>query len=533
MIDERVAIDAVKSTGKLLPLDEFEPVVERAESADEAWETFRTALDMGEVTLLRRVGALRKLDPAAVSAWIQQSIAEREPEGDEVFAVLAALVVALITGDRAQLAALDDRLVRRYGDGGALGDAAMLYGPDDEDGPYVDGRELLVERWVEVGEIAAARRWFERVLRWPSGQPVGAQLVRCGPAEQTARALRGAVTAEAWAAIEVTAREALQSRDAKPEPTFVRWLLAQRSWVVADRLVEQADHPALDAADLWALLARWSSDEQCRATNGLVPCWPDGYGSDWIEWAKVERRSEPSRWSWSREDTARWIREKSSGDASWLFEPGAHALVRRLRDDDEGRALFDQLVWRMRVEPRWRDRDVLAASRLAPFAKKSPLSVTAQLAARRTPREPTLDAAVILASTRWGGAFEGEVRGALGAEARLAQGDLVALARLAMRAMRTALAGLDSLRSLGLDVPLSELCEAMAAAIEEPEPPELVAYPDRRFCDAMGIRVPDDANSGPIRDMRDWTRALSVERLRDIAAWGMGRIRERAALEPR
>jgi hypothetical protein len=187
----------------------------------------------------------------------------------------------------------------------------------------------------------------------------------------------------------------------------------------------------------------------------------------------------------------------------------------------------------MRVEPRWRDRDVLAARRLAPFAKKSPLSVMAQLAARRTPREPTLDAAVILASTRWGGAFEREVRGALGAEARLAQGDLVALARLAMRAMRTALAGLDSLRSLGLDVPLSELGRAMAAAIEEPEPPELVAYPDRRFYDATGIRVPDGANSGTIRDMRDWTRALSVERLRDIAAWGMGRIRERAALDPR
>jgi hypothetical protein len=737
VIDERVAIDAVKSTGSWLLLDEFEPAVERAKSAEEAWETFQTALDMGEVALLRHVGALRKLDLTAVSALIQQRIAERAADGDEVFAVLAALVVALITDDRAQLAALDDRLVRAYGDGGALGDAAMLYGPDGEYGTYVDRRELLVERWVEVGEIAAARRWFERVLRWPSGQPVGAQLVRGGPAEQTARALRGAVTAEAWAAIEVTAREALQSRDAscsewvdlarwasgeaaayareraterfeqqgdfidprplsevmqrrvsiaaaerwsgwveevdpdqldrdvigqlearlsqhplfdresaeaawpvierleqrcrrsstrelrrqvacaiercaqlgvesaiaelarwnaddpfgwsrwasrqeplgrvadqlasvlfalpwverqrvvegasdllgaeqvaallvrhaKPEPALVRWLLAQRGWIVGEWLVEHADHPALDAADAWALLARWSSDGQCRATNCYVPCSSDGSSADWLEWAKVERRSEPSRWSWSREDTARWIREKSSGDASWLFEPGAHALVRRLRDDDEGRAqlsaLFDQLVWRMRVEPRWRDRDVLAASRLAPFAKKSPLSVMAQLAARRTPREPTLDAAVILASTRWGGVFESEVRRALGADARLAQGDVVALARLACEAMGTAMAGLDSLRSLGLEVPLNELCRAVAVAIEEVEGSDPIRAWDRRwFCEATGTSASDNSLDDGTRDPRDWTRALSLERLRSIAAWGFDRMRE-GAVDPR
>ncbi len=289
MIDERVAIDAVKSTGKLLPLDEFEPVVERAESADEAWETFRTALDMGEVALLRQVGALRKLDPAAVSAWIQQSIAEREPEGDEVFAVLAALVVALITGDRAQLAALDDRLVRRYGDGGALGDAAMLYGPDDEDGPYVDRRELLVQRWVEVGEIAAARRWFERVLRWPSGQPVGAQLVRCGPAEQTARALRGAVTAEAWAAIEVTAREALQSRDASCSEwvDLARWASSDTAAYARERATERFEQQGdvIDPRPLTEVMQRRVSIAAAQRWSG----WVEEVDPDQFEWYVIRQ----------------------------------------------------------------------------------------------------------------------------------------------------------------------------------------------------------------------------------------------------
>lgn len=126
----------------------------------------------------------------------------------------------------------------------------------------------------------------------------------------------------------------------------------------------------------------------------------NGHAEELSRWLERERDWPGSRWSWSRSQLLAWIVAGAPrSDRHWVFEPGTHAIVARLRGDDEGRAalasLAAQLVQRLARGESPTGHERLAIEQLLEFASEATLSaITAPL--ERTDRARTESASARL-----------------------------------------------------------------------------------------------------------------------------------------
>ncbi|MBL8681406.1 MAG: hypothetical protein JNK05_19670 [Myxococcales bacterium] len=226
---------------------------------------------LSDRALLEQLPALRDAYGTRAADWIDRWI--REAASGEPLAI-HRWAVAWLRGAREELFANDDALFE-WSD-------SWLTGPDGEDGPFVDRRALLAERWLEIDEVERALRWFERIALVPANDSIGPSVVTHGAPKRLGRALGRVLARERSASIEHFVFEALRSRRAS---TF-EWLdfAAWASDTMADRARECAVN-TFEENGGYIDAARLGAEHQRRVANAMA----ERFG-EWVDAIDVFER---------------------------------------------------------------------------------------------------------------------------------------------------------------------------------------------------------------------------------------------------
>jgi hypothetical protein len=190
----------------------------------------------------------------------------------------------------------------------------------------------------------------------------------------------------------------------------LRWLLSQPGSVINRWLNESSPAEVLDAEAYWKLLDA-SATRGIAATQNSVFAM-NGDHRELSEWLQRERNWEGSRWSWTREQLLAWIASgEPRTDRHWVFEPGARAIVLRLRGDAAGRealaSLAAQIVERIASDDSDSTHERGAVLQLIDFASEATFLEYVRLLERaRGWSAPD----AVLRAARFGAAFVSEVQ---------------------------------------------------------------------------------------------------------------------------